>query len=137
LSRNSVAPERVSGAASTTAGSTPSVVNRQFAPTESATSASGRCSSGGQFSAYTASTPPIDVRAGIGHVVADEPDGLRDRTVTDVGRSNATAPFGQLGRDRRAVTDADFDEVVVSAQPVGERRVRIGVHVGMFISNGI
>ena len=77
--------------------------------------------------------PPIDRRVGVGHVVADEPNGVGDGPLVDVGRDDATAPSGQSGRDGRADADADLDEGVVPAQPVDER----GVHVGMFISNGI
>lgn len=77
--------------------------------------------------------PSVDRRVGVRHVVANEPDGLGDGPIVDVGRGDTTAPFGQPGRDRRADADADLDEGVVPAQPIDER----GVHVGMFISNGI
>ncbi len=77
--------------------------------------------------------PSVDRRVGVRHVVANEPNGPGDGPIVDVGRGDTTAPFGQPARDRRAGTDANLDEVVVPTQPVDER----GVHVGMFISNGI
>lgn len=71
----------------------------------------------------------------IGHVVDNESDGVGDRTSVNIRRGDATPSLSYLDRDVGAVSDADLDEAVVPAKPVGEGRFPITVHVEIFINN--
>ena len=62
----------------------------------------------------------INTRCGIGQVVKNEADAIRDRPVMDVGRGNRRPSCDEFGRDLGSVPDPDLDDIIVRCERLDE-----------------